>query len=61
MASPDDVFLMTNGVTNYLPAGDIDSLKKILSKPRLTFISTYAFTEADAATKALFLAYFFEI
>jgi len=50
--------LMPGGVTNYLPVGDIHLLTAVLSRPKLTFVSTYAFTETDLATQKLFAPYF---
>jgi hypothetical protein len=58
VSSSNDIVLMSKGVTNYLPVGDIDSLNALLSKPRVTFVSTYAFTEADAASHDLFIPHF---
>merc|ERR1712228_1045092 len=48
----------TSGKTLYLSNTETESLTKVLALPKIYFAATYSFTEADEATRSLFLPHF---
>merc|ERR1719401_1529715 len=48
----------TSGETLCLSNTETESLTKVLALPKIYFAATYSFTEADEATRSLFLPHF---
>lgn len=50
--------LHTAGRTNYLSNTEGASFEKVMALPRINFVATYSFTEADQPTRAKFMPHF---